>query len=149
MHNLSPNFTLEELVRSQTALRLNIDNTPDDDVVASLERLCMDLLEPARTILGRPLHVDSGYRSPKINTAIGGAKDSAHMDGRAADVIPIGMDLRAAFDTLRRNTALQYDQLLIECSSWLHISIAPMGVAARRQALTASGGPGHWNYTVV
>lgn len=147
--NLSPNFTLEEMTRSQTALRLGVDNNPYPEDVANLQTLCLSLLEPARTILGVPLHVDSGYRSPDVNTAVGGAIDSAHIEGRAADVIPIGMSLIDAFNTLRINTTLSFDQLIIECGAWLHISIAPAAAVPRRMAMTASGRPGNWSYTVV
>jgi zinc D-Ala-D-Ala carboxypeptidase len=145
---LSPNFTLEEMTLSQVALRQGIPNTPDDDTIASLERLCEELLEPARELLAVPLHVDSGYRSPALNEAVGGAANSAHVSGRAADVIPIGMDIVGAFERLRLSN-LPYDQVIFECLSWIHIAIAPLGSTPRREALRAAGGPGHWTYSRV
>jgi hypothetical protein len=151
MTALSPNFSLEEMVRSQDALRIGINNTPDDDIVAELERLCALLLEPVRTLLGVPLHIDSGYRSPKLNAYVHGAADSAHMYGRAADVIPIGVDLQSSFDAIR-HSALPFDQLIGECGpSWLHLAIAPLGAVARREAETATAGrtPGEWVYARV
>lgn len=148
MSPLSEHFTLEELTFSQSALRLGIDNTPPLAAMQELPRLCSMLLEPARLILGVPLHVDSGYRSPELNARIGGASASAHMDGRAADIIPIGMPLQDAFDKLRSD-ALPLDQIILECAAWIHLAIAPDGTEPRRQALTASGSPGNWRYSLV
>ena len=150
MMALSPNFALDEMLRSQTALRLGLANTPSDAQVDNLKRLCMTLLEPVRSLLGCPLHVDSGYRSPIVNAAVGGSVDSAHMDGRAADVIPIGVSLQDAFDAIQRNTALPWDQLIGECGpAWLHLAVAKDGSVPRRQVLTCSGIPGHWTYSLA
>lgn len=149
MTPLSAHFGLEELTFSQAALRLGIPNTPPASALANLPRLCALLLEPARTILAAPLHVDSGYRSAELNARIGGSPASAHMFGRAADVIPIGLDLSAAFDTLRLMADLPYDQIIFECAAWIHLAVAPEGAEPRRQALTATGGPGAWRYSVV
>lgn len=148
MTPLSEHFTLEELTFSQSALRLGIDNTPPAVALEELQKLCSVLLEPARLILGVPLHVDSGYRCPELNSRIGGASASAHMDGRAADIIPIGMPLQQAFDTLHASD-LPLDQIIIECGAWLHMAIAPDGVEPRRMAMTASGHPGAWSYQLV
>lgn len=142
---LSPNFTLEELTFSQIALRLGIDNTPPPAAIENLKRLCADLLEPARTLLQCPLHVDSGYRSGELNHQVGGAGDSRHMLGCAADVIPMGMDLRRAFDSINAS-ALIFDQLILECDAWIHLGMAPPGTTPRRELLLASGSPGHWTY---
>lgn len=152
---LSQHFSLEELTFSQAALRLGIDNTPPAAAIENLTHLCISLLEPARTILGAgigglvPLHVDSGFRCPELNARIGGATASAHMFGRAADTIPLGISLQLAFDTLRHNADLPYDQIIYECQAWIHLAIAPDGAEPRRQALTATGSPGNWRYTLV
>lgn len=143
---ISPHFTLEELTFSQLALRTGLDNTPEDEDIANLKLLCASLLEPVRTLLGVPLHVDSGYRSPQVNAAVGGAHASAHMYGRAADVIPIGMDLRTAFDQIRSHKELPIDQIIIECNAWIHLAIAATGTSPRGEALLASGSAGHWTY---
>lgn len=145
---LSPHFTLDELARSETALRHGRNNHPGPDEIANLERLCRDLLEPTRALLGVPLHVNSGFRTLAVNTLVGGSKTSAHMDGRAADVFPVGMDLRQAFDWIRGST-LPFDQAIEECGAWLHLAIARDGEEPRRQALVASGGPGQWTYSLV
>lgn len=146
--NLSEHFTLAELTFSQRAARSGIDNTPDTEHIANLRHLCEDLLEPARAVLGVPLHIDSGYRSLLVNTAVGGDVASAHMDGRAADCIPIGMDLQQAFDLLRRS-ALPYDRIIFECRAWIHIGMAHLGQQPRRIAETATGRPGVWQYQLV
>lgn len=144
---LSNHFTLAELTFSQTALRKGIDNTPSAHDVDNLRRLCADVLEPVRILLGVPLHVDSGYRSPIINQLVGGAATSAHLRGRAADVIPIGMSLHDAFAKIRAS-AIPFDQVIQECgpTGWIHLSIVDEGMPIRREALVASGGPGHWTY---
>ena len=149
---VSEHFALEDLTRSQTALRKGIDNTPSDDIVASLTVLCTDLLEPARALWGVPVQIDSGYRCPELNDAVGGADRlghvSEHVFGRAADCIPLGLDLQEAFDQVRRSD-LPYDQVIFECKAWIHLGKAADGVDPRRQALLASGGPGAWRYSPV
>jgi zinc D-Ala-D-Ala carboxypeptidase len=145
MVDVTTHFTLEELEFSQLASRQGIDNIPDANEVMQLATLCRLVLEPARALLGVPLHVDSGFRSPAINNLVGGAPDSAHLDGRAADVIPIGLELRAAFATLKASD-IPFDQLIIECNEWLHLSIAKPGVEPRHQTLAATGKPGRWTY---
>lgn len=135
--------------RSNLALRKGIDNSAPPEVIPQLIRLCTTLLEPARALLVVPFHTDSGYRCPVVNTLVGStAAHSAHLDGRAADVIPIGMDLRAAFDRIHASD-LPYDRLIVECNSWLHLAIAKEGETPLRKAEYATGGPGHWVYTVV
>src|SRR6185312_8949865 len=145
MTPLSPHFSLEELTFSQLAARKGLDNTPNGEQRAALTRLCVTLLEPARALLGVPLHVDSGYRAPAINLAVGGAANSAHMEGRAADVIPIGIAIQEAFDRLRFS-ALPFDQLITECDACLHLAVAPANALPRGEVLAATGGPGRWSY---
>lgn len=96
-----------------------------------------------------PLHVTSGYRSTQVNRAVGGARKSAHLDGRAADIVPIGMPLQRAFNILRRDLDLPYDQIITECNAWIHIAIAAEDEEPRRDMLAASGSPGHWSYAAV
>lgn len=139
---LSPHFTIEELTHSDVALRKGLDNTPNAGECDNLARLCDTLLEPARALVG-PLRVNSGYRCPAVNQAVGGATGSAHMDGRAADVVPA--NIHDAFDLLRSST-LPFDQLIFECGSWLHMAIAREGEEPRREVLTATGTPGKWAY---
>ena len=84
---LSKNLSLEECLRSETAKRLGIKNEPHDDwVVENLRALAEHVFQPLRDGLGVPIYVSSGYRSPDLNAAIGGAKRSQHMEGRALDL---------------------------------------------------------------
>ena len=147
--NLSPHFSLDELTYSETALRRGIDNTPPPGAIDNLKRLCEILLEPVRAVLLVPMHINSGYRSAGLNAAVGGAHGSAHLDGCAADFIPIGLDLHTVFDMLRTNPSLSYDQIIFECAAWIHIAVAPAGLTPRRQALTATGHRGDWSYQLV
>lgn len=87
---LSQHFTLDELTRSGTADRLNLDNAPGPGPQAALQRLVVNLLEPLRGRAGR-LKVTSGYRSPAVNAAVGSTDKSQHLLGEAADVLPLDM----------------------------------------------------------
>ena len=145
---LSPHFSLEELTFSQAALRKGIDNTPSAPDVDNLRRLCTTVLEPLRDLLAVPLHVDSGYRSAILNTLVGGAVTSAHMEGRAADIVPIGMSIHDAFAKIHAAN-LPTDQTITECNAWIHVAIADEGQPTRRLFMTATGTPGHWVYNYV
>lgn len=148
MIELSPHFTLAELTFSQAALRRGIDNTPSVPDIDNLRRLCVTVLEPLRDLLGVPLHVDSGYRSAILNTLVGGATNSAHMEGRAVDIVPKGMSIHEAFSKIHA-AELPTDQTITECNAWIHVSIANEGQPTRRLFMTASGSPGHWVYNYV
>lgn len=130
-------FSIAELTFSDTATRKGIMNRPGPAARANLGRLCAEVLDPVRQLLGCPMHVNSGYRSPALNDAVGGKPNSAHKDGRACDFRPIGMSLRAAFDLIR-NSEIPYDQIIIEYKTWIHIAIAPAGEKPRRQVLEVS-----------
>jgi hypothetical protein len=143
---LSPHFALSELTYSQTAARKGIANIPSSTDIANLILLCTVVLEPVRALLGVPIHVDSGFRTPNVNWLIGGAENSSHMFGRAADVIPIGVAPGTAFSKIKAS-AVQFDQCILECDAWLHLSISAAGHPARRQSMIATGGPGNWVYT--
>lgn len=154
---LSTNFTLEQMVRSNTAARLGIDNTPPRPVVENLERLATTVLEPARAaVLAKwptaRLNITSGYRCTALNAAVQGASSSAHVDGRAADVEvyvgPMEQSVIEVFDVLRL-AGLGLDQLIQECGStgWNHLGIAKAGVLARGDLLIAERKPGGgWSY---
>jgi len=148
MTNLSEHFTLEELTFSEIALRKGLINIPSPVQIENLKRLATTALEPARLLLGVPIHSNSGYRSLTVNSAVGGAPDSAHVDGRADDMVPIDVPLRNAFDALR-TSPIPYDQIIFECQAWIHIAIAPLGKEPRREALTATGHAGAWHYQRV
>lgn len=119
--NLSPNFTLEELTHSEIAERLGLDNTPNEDVKANLVRLAR-FLEEVRAVLKRPIMVNSAYRSPKVNEAVGSKPTSQHCIGCAADIKVPGLTPDNIVKELLK-TNLEYDQLIREFDSWVHISI--------------------------
>ena len=118
---LTPNFTLEELTHSEIAERNGLDNTPTEEVKANLVRLAR-FLEEVRRILGRPIMVNSAYRSLAVNTAIGSKPTSQHCIGCAADIKVPGLTPDDIVKEILK-TNLEYDQLIREFDSWVHISI--------------------------
>ncbi len=115
-------FKLEEFIVSQTAIRLNIDNTPSDVVINNLNWLCLKILDPLREKLNKPIIISSGYRSEKLNKIIGGSKTSQHISGKAADIIVSGIKSRDLFNFIKQKTTLPFDQMIEEFSQWIHIS---------------------------
>jgi len=125
---LSRNFWLYEFTRSQTALRNGIDNTPSPEAVEELRTLVLNILQPLREMVGRPININSGFRSDALNTTINGSKNSQHRLGQAADIECFGLSnaalARMVFDHF------QYDQLILEFhnpvhgpnSGWVHVS---------------------------
>ena len=130
---LSPSFARWEFTVSEVAARRDIPNSPSMQEWANLESLCKTCLEPARESLG-PLRISSGYRSPALNTAVGGAMDSQHMKGEAADVIPLVSSLATMFIWFHAN--VEFDQLIWEFGQWVHISHKAEGIQ-RKEALLA------------
>lgn len=140
--NLTPHFTLEELTFSDTAQRLGIDNTPDNGVRDNLQ-LAANGMEMVRKLLGEPIRVNSGYRCKTLNTAIGGAKSSAHMDGLAVDFTCSNYGQPIAIVKALETGAVPFDKVIHE-GTWVHISFAP---AMRRMVMTAHFGPHGTTYT--
>lgn len=118
---LSPHFALSEFLRSQVASRLGIDMTPPDEVVECLRELCINVLEPLRSELGKPIIISSGYRPAKLNAAIGGASHSQHVLGQAADILVPGMTVRGVWDYIRKSD-IPFDQVIEEFDGWTHVS---------------------------
>jgi hypothetical protein len=133
--NLSPHFTLDEMIFSQTASRLGIDNTPDREALNHLHDLAA-ILEEVRVVVGVPLIISSGYRCARLNVAVGGSANSAHIRGMAADfVAPPFKPL--AICMMIEGSKIPFDQLIHE-HDWVHLAIGPQ---SRRQTLTlVSGG---------
>ena len=133
---LTEHFTLYELVRSETADRNHIDNTPSQEVIENLRALCRNVLEPARVAFGSPIYITSGYRCPELNKAVGGKPASQHLRGEAADLQVRGVEnLRKLYRTIKDNSV--FDQLLFESNKagakWIHVSYKATG--NRRQAI--------------
>lgn len=125
---LSQYFSLAEMTKSSATARFGLNNTPPPQVVAALERLCVEVLDPLRVLVGRPIVVNSGYRSPEVNKYIGGAARSQHCLGEAADIECPGVSNLALALQIERS-ALPFDQLILEfhdvgddASGWVHVS---------------------------
>lgn len=116
---ISENFTWEEFQRSEAADKLGIDNSiPDESIAAQIRSLVVTVLQPLRGAYGKPLAVNSGYRSPALNKAIKGAKNSQHTKGQAAD-IATGNPRELARLVLRKN--LPFDQMILY-PTFIHLS---------------------------
>ena len=129
--NLSRNFTLQELIKSDTAIRKGIDNNPNADQIEKLKALCENILQPVRDHFGR-VKVTSGYRSVELCMAIGSSANSQHAKAEAADFECLGVDNAELSDWIKNN--LDYDQLILEYytpgepnSGWIHCSYIPEG----------------------
>lgn len=131
---LSKYFTLEEMVQSQTATRRGLDNTPPEDIKTNLALTC-NLADEVRELLGAPILVSSGYRSPAVNAAVGGSQRSAHMRGYAIDFICPGFGTPEAIVNAVYKSKIDFDQIIME-GTWVHLSFAP---TMRREALTKVG----------
>jgi len=124
--NLTRNFTLQELIKSDTAIRKGIDNNPNADQIEKLKKLCENVLQPVRDQFGR-VKVTSGYRSPELCVAIGSSVNSQHAKAEAADFEVLGVDNAEVADWVYKNC--QTDQLILEFytpgepqSGWIHAS---------------------------
>lgn len=133
---LSPSFTLAEFERSQTALRLGLDNRAPAAAAARLALLCAEVLQPIRDHFG-PVHISSGYRGPALNARIGGSRRSQHMRGEAADIVIAGVAPIEVCQWIEAS-AINFDQLIYE-GGWTHVSYSSQ---RRRQVLTAHFGGG-------
>ena len=148
---LSRNFTLQELIKSDTAIRKGIDNNPNADQIEKLKTLCETILQPVRDHFGR-VKVTSGYRSPELCAAIGSSVNSQHAKAEAADFEVMGTDNAELADWINKN--LDYDQLILEYykvgepnSGWIHCSICDKD--SRKQFLHAYRSEGKTKYKPV
>ena len=132
--HITPNFTLAELTASETAARHGWDNTPGEAEFANLKRLA-DLLEQVRALVGKPVMVNSAFRSKRVNDAVGSKDTSQHRIGCAADIRVPGMTP----DQVCRKiiaSGIAFHQCIREFDAWTHISIPnTIDTPARRQAL--------------
>lgn len=116
-------FTIKELCKSSTATAKGIDNSPNSEIVKNLELLIDNILDPLRERYGKPITVNSGYRCPELNKAVGGSKTSHHMKGLAADItVGSPKNNKVLFDLIKEMD-LPFDQLIDEKKlSWVHVS---------------------------
>ena len=120
--NLSTHFTLEELTSSEVAARMGFDNTPNEDEIQNLRRLAA-LLESVKSAVSmKPVMINSGFRSKKVNDAVGSKDTSQHRLGCAADIRVPGMTPRQVVDACIAN-GVPFDQIILEFDSWTHISV--------------------------
>ena len=123
-------FKLHEFIDSPTAIRRGIDNTPNQDVKCNLTALVANVLDPLREAYGKPIVVNSGYRCPKLNRAVGGVAKSQHLTGMAADIRSANASVteHKKLFNLIQELKLPFDQLIDEHNyKWIHVSFNPKG----------------------
>jgi len=141
---LSPHWTLEEMIESEKAVELGIDNTPPPDIVDNLRVLCNNTLEPVRAFLGVPMLTSSGFRCLALNSALpGSSPTSDHMKGWCLDFEAPAYGTPLVIVKAIAASNLKWDQLIQE-GTWVHISGAP---AMRREVLTKTIVNGQLKYT--
>ncbi len=137
---LTENFSLHEMTKSETALRHGLNNVPGENEINNLRTLCQQILQPVRTAYGRGIKVNSGYRAPDVNAAVGGSRTSDHTKGQAADIEIPGV---ANYDLAKYIADnFKFTQLILEFytpgipdSGWVHVSYDPNNLKC--QTLTA------------
>ena len=143
--NLTKNFTLSEMTKSETALRHDMDNTPGDAEVANMQLLAARVLQPVRDHFTRGVKVNSGFRHPDVNAAVGGSRTSDHTRGMAAYIEIPGVANADLAQWIADN--LQYTQLILEFytpgvpdSGWVHVSYDPTNLKKQNLTATKQGG---------
>ena len=145
---LSANFNLAEFLRSAKADELGIVLDPPEPIVDNLRSLCVDVLEPIRSLFPEcRISISSGWRPVAVNVAVGGSKNSDHIDGLAADFNVEGVNTYDAAMTIAKAIhTLPVKQLIYEFGRWVHVSVAAPGDIPRRQIFTARKLDGRTNY---
>ncbi len=113
---LTEHFTLEEMLRSETATKKGIENRINAAEVNNLQKLCQKVLEPLRAHFGKPIRINSGFRCKALNDAVGGAKNSYHTKGRAVDIPFVPGHYAYIRDSLPHTE-------LINEGNWLHVAL--------------------------
>lgn len=127
-------FTIAELTKSNTAKAKGIDNTPTEAVQSNLIKLVNNILDPLRDAYGKPIRVNSGYRCPRLNKAVGGSTTSQHVLGQAADITGGNKTENKIIFDLIKSLKIPFDQLIWENGgAWVHVSYGPRN---RRQVLS-------------
>ncbi len=139
---LTKNFTLAEFTESDTAERVGIDNTPSANALANLKKTA-EGMQKVRDLLGKPISISSGYRSPALNRYIGGSSSSHHCFGYAVDFKSPSFGTPYEVTKAIIASDIKYDQIIWE-GTWVHISFSP---AMRMQKLTATFKNGKATYS--
>jgi zinc D-Ala-D-Ala carboxypeptidase len=139
--NLTKNFTLAEMTKSETALRHDLENTPNEQEISAMKLLAEKVLQPVRDHFGKGVKVNSGFRSLDVNQKVGGSRNSDHIRGQAADIEIPGVPNAELAEWIKDN--LEFNQLILEFytpgvpdSGWVHVSYIPE--ANQNQVLTAT-----------
>jgi len=124
---LSPHFTLDEMVYSDTAIRNDIKNIPKSHQISNLITLCRNVLEPIRAHYKRPwnkhwINVTSGFRCAELNKKIGGSRYSQHKKGEAADFVVNQKDVHEVWRWIVTKSDIDFHQCILEFGRWIHIS---------------------------
>jgi hypothetical protein len=123
---ITKNLTLEELIHSDTAKAKGIDNSPTNEHLKCLVEIANNIFQPLRDGIGKPIRISSGYRSEKLNKAVGGSKTSQHNKGQALDLVSTtGFTNKDIFDYIKKH--LEFDQMIAEFPKngniqWIHVS---------------------------
>ncbi len=153
MEKISKHISYKEATFSQTAIRKDIDNTPNEEVLKRMKTVAENIFEPLRAHVGGPIKINSFYRSIMLNTAIGGSKSSQHTRGEAIDIDDtLGcMSNKDMFTFIKDE--LDFDQLIWEFGddenpAWVHVSyVSPEN--NRRRILKASKVSGKTTYNII
>jgi hypothetical protein len=147
--NLTKNFTLKELTKSETAVRHDVDNQPNEEQIESLRLLCEKILQPVRDHYGKPVRINSAFRCAELNRLTGGSATSDHCKGQAVDFEIDGVSNDELARWVQEN--LEFSQLILEFfqpgipdSGWVHASYNPQALKA--QVLTATKVAGKTQY---
>ena len=145
MTQLTKNFSLAELTKSETALRFDMENTPGPVEIANLTDLAGKVLQPVRDHFGKGVKVNSGFRRPEVNAKVGGSKTSDHCKGQAADIEIPGVPNAELAEWIKDN--LEFRQLILEFytpgipdSGWVHVSYDPDNLKKQVMTATKQGG---------
>lgn len=139
--NFAPNWPLSRLIHSDTAKAKGIDNTPPDALMENLARLSRALatIESAlkERFPGAKIWIESGYRCPTLNKALGGSSTSSHMEGSAADIKFSGCTITELAQVIK-DSVPYFDQIISEFGRWVHLGVRVGEKGRRNQLLTAT-----------
>ena len=151
---LTEHFTLEELTASPTAKKLGLPNTPTPQHIENMKYCCEKILEPVRAHFGKAVQINSSYRAPAVNKAVGGSATSQHVNGQAIDFEIPGLDNKTVADWVADN--LEFDQVILEFytagdknSGWVHASIKKEGGNRKQRLIASKSKAGGTKYTAV
>jgi len=141
---LSENFSLIEFTRSQTASRHGIDNTPNEEQLENLKTLAKGLEDVRTKLDNNPINISSGFRCEDLNDRLGSKRTSRHILGLAADFTCDRYDSVGRVFEVLADSSIEFDQLILEYDSWIHISFPKEGEDPKRQVLIIDKNGAHF-----